>query len=120
MPVWPLRREEMLPLISCAEADEDDLPDLISAEELLAKAIAACTINFDAIDAPFIWSFEDSYNLTRPAAPKPAADLQKGEAYAHPDFMLAAFGAADPGGILISYDSVCTHACPCPCHLKVL
>ncbi|KAJ7695521.1 hypothetical protein B0H16DRAFT_1485302 [Mycena metata] len=86
MPVWkPNSRaptfEDMPPLISVAEADEDDdIPDLISDEDLLKLHISRMTIM--SIDACY------SYKFTAPPAPK-TAGLQRGEEYASMDFLLS-------------------------------
>ncbi|KAJ7711711.1 hypothetical protein B0H16DRAFT_1744923 [Mycena metata] len=97
IPVWSpkaaeLDNDPMPPLVSF-EDDDDEIPALLSAEDLLKAQISEITIR----------SFDGTYTWTPRAAR--ATDLQKGEAYCDLDYSLKLFNSNEHGLLSLSQET---------------
>ncbi|KAJ7021074.1 hypothetical protein C8F04DRAFT_1195833 [Mycena alexandri] len=99
--------DPMPALIYLVEADDDEIPELISDEEGLKGAISCVMIM--SVDASFV--LHDTPAVAA-SYQQPAADLQKGERYAFVDmlFQHPALKAS------IDIDAICMAKCSCVCH----
>ncbi|KAJ7511252.1 hypothetical protein B0H11DRAFT_2215091 [Mycena galericulata] len=107
---------------------EDELPALISEDELLKKMIAgAVSVHYDV---PIAWSAELALRAAvatryipkfwyqpREQVPRRRVDLQRGERHINMDYSLVPWIGSPI--LAIDYFFVCRRRCPCDCHKKL-
>ncbi|KAJ7175316.1 hypothetical protein C8R46DRAFT_1030418 [Mycena filopes] len=120
IPVWRPQRYPP-PVISTADDDYDDLPDLIGDDEFFDRCMVRGIVHTK--DNVYVWTDSPndvpgsgaSIDGTFRLAPKGSSALQKGEPYANYDFF---FLDDEFKRFTSSYDSACTAVCQCACHLE--